>query len=82
MTTKRLLFSTVAAILLSAYAPTNSDAQIRRRGMTLSPDVTVQDIQDLSAYKVNLVRYQLAWTGPVDTATISEYNVWFEDALD
>lgn len=65
---------------LTLLAP-EAQSQQRLRGMSLSPNVTPADIAALATYKANVVRYQLTWLGPVDTANEAEYNVWLDSAL-
>ena len=61
----------------------SAQAQTTYRGVVLSPDATSQDIDDLGAFlHPNVVRYQLFWQGPVDSANTTDYAAWLETALD
>lgn len=78
---KKRIARLLIALSLVLSLPLGAHADTIMRGMTLSPDVTEDDIRDLAEYGANLVRYQLAWNGPVDTASVAEYNAWLETAL-
>jgi endoglucanase len=59
-----------------------SAAITKLRGIQVATDVDAQDIAVLEEWNVNIVRYQLIWGAPADTATLSEYNIWLDQALD
>jgi endoglucanase len=72
------------SILLSAAgaAPRKArNLQARYRGITAGNNLTDQDLLDLSAWPVNVLRYSLAWHETADTATEEEYFAWLEREL-
>lgn len=50
------------------------------RGMT-SATHNPQDIIDLKAFGGNLIEYHLVYPGPVDDASIEQYNAWMDTQL-
>ena len=50
------------------------------RGMT-SATHNPQDITDLRAFGANLIEYHLVYPGPVDDASIEQYNAWLDTQL-
>lgn len=77
---KKLLFVLLAFLISST---TYADTQFR--GITLSPEVTSDDIDDLvtlfSGGAPNVVRHQL-FDHSADNENESEYMLWLSDALD
>jgi endoglucanase len=59
-----------------------AEAAPRYRGMNVVSGLSAQDVEDLATLNVNVVRYQLVWNGPVDTAGEAEYLAWLSGALD
>jgi endoglucanase len=54
----------------------------RLRGFTVSPEITEQDVEEISAWKGNVIRYHLQWTSVADSANRAQYLEWLEGALE
>jgi endoglucanase len=77
MTLKSLI---IAALIPLSLCATDTTAETRFRGMTLSPQVTDRDLRDLARWHANVVRYQMVFPS-ADTADEAQYLAWVEETL-
>ncbi len=79
-----MLLRLIASLLLisSVLAADHTYADDRSRGVMVSTDITLEDIEVLGTWGVNIVRYPLMWLGHgADSATMDEYNTWLAEKL-
>ena len=74
------LFITLLITALISSSVHAAPFRTQFRGMT-SATHNPQDLTDLRAFGANLVEFHLVYPGPVDTASIQEYNNWLDTEL-
>lgn len=77
-----LRLTLLSLVLLALHSP--AFGAPRYRGVQIGADLSAQDLGVLSAWRPNLVRYQLHWSDfdAADAADEAAYNVWLDSALD